>query len=141
MIIDNINTEVKYIVLKTPFITALRRVEVIEFVRVHLICSDGSVGIGEAPATMAITGEDIEIILESIKKVKDELIGLDTKKALIRLHEMTIGSSAKAALDIALMGLFGGFKLENTHHIQTDITISLNPIQVMLSDAKIACSS
>ncbi|MBL1242890.1 MAG: dipeptide epimerase [Sulfurimonas sp.] len=141
MIIKNINTEVKYIALKIPFITALRRVEVIEFVRVYVICDEGKVGIGEAPATMAITGEDISIILESIQKVKDSLVGLEIKKALEVLHEQSIGSSAKAAIDIALMNLLGFFKLEDTSFIQTDITISLNPIETMLRDANRACEN
>lgn len=141
MIIKKISTEVKYIELKIPFITALRRVDTIEFVRVHVICDEEEVGIGEAPATMAITGEDISIILESIQKVKDSLVGLEIKKALEVLHEQSIGSSAKAALDIALMNLLGFFKLEDTSFIQTDITISLNPIEKMLNDAKIACEN
>ena len=141
MIIKKISTEVKYIGLKIPFITALRRVDTIEFVRVHVICDEGEVGIGEAPATMAITGEDISIILESIQKVKDSLVGLEIKKALEVLHEQSIGSSAKAALDIALMNLLGFFKLEDTSFIQTDITISLNPIETMLRDANRACEN
>lgn len=141
MIIKNISTEVKYIPLKTPFITALRRVNTIEFIRVHIVCDQGEVGIGEAPATMAITGEDISIILESIKKVKDTLIGLEIKKALEVLHEQSIGSSAKAALDMALMSILGFFKLEDTSFIQTDITISLNCVETMLSDAKKACEN
>ncbi|CAI6152739.1 MAG: L-Ala-D/L-Glu epimerase [uncultured Sulfurimonas sp.] len=141
MIIKSIQTEIKYIPLKTPFITALRRVDTIEFVRVHVICSDGEIGIGEAPATMAITGEDIEIILASIKKVKTTLIGLDIESALEELHKTGIGSSTKAALDIAFMSLLGFFTLEDISSINTDITISLNPIDKMLSDAKIACSS
>ncbi len=141
MIIKNISTEVKYIPLKTPFITALRRVNTIEFIRVHIVCDQGEVGIGEAPATMAITGEDISIILESIQKVKDTLIGLEIKKALEVLHEQSIGSSAKAALDMALMSILGFFKLEDTSFIQTDITISLNCVETMLSDAKKACEN
>ena len=141
MIIKKISAEVKYIELKIPFITALRRVDTIEFVRVHVIGDEGEVGIGEAPATMAITGEDISIILESIQKVKDSLVGLEIKKALEVLHEQSIGSSAKAALDIALMNLLAFFKLEDTSFIQTDITISLNPIETMLSDANRACEN
>jgi L-alanine-DL-glutamate epimerase-like enolase superfamily enzyme len=90
---------------------------------------------------MAITGEDISIILESIQKVKDSLVGLEIKKALEVLHEQSIGSSAKAALDIALMNLLGFFKLEDRSFIQTDITISLNPIEKMLNDANRACEN
>jgi len=133
-----ISTQVKHIPLKTPFITALRRVENIEFIRLYVECSDGSVGIGEAPATFAITGENIEIILESIASVKEGLYGLDIQRAIKTLHETTIGSSAKAALDMAFVSLFGFFKLENTLPIQTDITISLNPKEKMLQDARVA---
>jgi len=143
MKITSIKTEVKHIALKTPFITALRRVETIEFVRVHILCDDGSVGVGEAPATMAITGENIEIILDSIEKVKHELIGLDILKALDVLHQSSIGSSAKAALDIACVFLSAKtqtlleyFSISNTSTIKTDITISLNSEDKMLGDAK-----
>ena len=60
MIIEKIDSEIKKIPLKTPFITALRRVENVEFVRVTLKCSNDFLGIGEAPATKAITGEDLD---------------------------------------------------------------------------------
>lgn len=135
MKIKSITTEVKYIVLKTPFVTALRRVETIEFVRVSVVCDDGSQGLGEAPSTLAITGEDIAIIDNSIKKVKENLIGLEVKEALILLHKQSIGSSAKAALDMAFMSLLGFFRLENRESIKTDITISLNSVDEMLKDA------
>jgi len=141
MKIKSIKTEVKYIPLKTPFITALRRVKTIEFVRVSVLCDDGSVGIGEAPATMAITGENIDIILASIEKVRVSLLGLDIKDALNAVHQTSIGSSAKAALDIAFMSLLGFFRLEDTTPIQTDITISLNTVDMMLSDAQTACDN
>ena len=133
-----ISTEVKQIALKTPFITALRRVENIEFVRLHVECSDGSIGIGEAPATFAITGENIEIILESIASIKEGLYALDVQTAIETLHKTTIGSSAKAALDMAFVSLLGFFKLENKLSIETDITISLNPKEKMLQDARVA---
>ncbi len=137
----NISTQVKHIPLKTPFITALRRVETIEFVRVRVECEGGSFGIGEAPATMAITGEDIEIILDSIERASKELLGLDVSMALEILHKQSIGSSAKAALDMAFMSLLGFFKLENRDAIKTDITISLNDKETMLEDARVAFKS
>jgi len=141
MIIQSITAEVQYIPLKTPFITALRRVDTIEFVRLSVECEEGQVGIGEAPATLAITGEDIEIILASIAKIRDKLIGLDVKLALEELHKKSIGSSAKAALDMAFMSLLGFFRLQNKEPIRTDITISLNEVATMLEDAKEACES
>jgi len=137
-IISQITTKVETLALKTPFITALRRVENIEFVRVHVLLNDGKIGIGEAPATFAITGEDIEIILDSISQVKDSFVGLSPTMALEKLHSLSIGSSAKASLDMAFMSLIAPFKLLHTQSIKTDITISLNPKEKMLHDARVA---
>jgi L-alanine-DL-glutamate epimerase-like enolase superfamily enzyme len=107
------------------------------------------VGIGEAPATFAITQEDIPIILSSIEKIKESLLGLEITEALRVLHETNIGSSAKAALDIACVTLLAKqkkqslleyFAIKDLRPIQTDITISLNDKETMLSDAKKALS-
>jgi len=136
MKIKSIQTEVKYIALKTPFITALRRVEEIEFVRVLVECDDGTLGIGEAPATFAITGEDIRTIVDSIESIKTSLLGLNIETALEYLHKQSIGSSAKASLDMAIMTLLGYKDLQNIEPIQTDITISFNDKDTMLDDAK-----
>ena len=133
-----ISAQVKRIPLKTPFITALRRVENIEFVRVSVTCDDASVAIGEAPATLAITGEDIEIIMNSIATLKEKLQGLSLDKALVSLHKSSVGSSAKAALDMAFMSQLQPFKILHKEAIQTDITISLNKKETMLQDAKVA---
>lgn len=45
--------------LKTPFITALRRVDVAEDLVVKVYTDDGHVGYGNAPATVVITGDSI----------------------------------------------------------------------------------
>jgi len=146
--IQSITTEVKYIPLKTPFITALRRVDNIEFVRVKVSCDNGLIAYGEAPATKAITGEDIEIILNSISSVKELFINQSPQEALDILHKKTeIGSSAKAALDIALfsllaqekkMSLFEFLGAEKPITLYTDITISLKNTDEMLEDSKSA---
>ena len=98
MKISSIETEVKYIPLKTPFITALRRVENIEFVRVKVSCENGLVAFGEAPATKAITGEDIKIILESIESVKKLFVGIIPEKALRVLHNAEAGFQVKPGM-------------------------------------------
>ncbi len=140
MKIENIRYEKKYIPLKTPFATALRRVENVEFVRVSIGFDDGSIAQGEAPATKAITGEDLEDIMYSIESVKVELLGLKAVDAMRKLHQTNIGSSAKAALDMALF--FQGNRLDNedARAIKTDVTISLNSVDVMMADAKKALS-
>lgn len=156
MKIKDIKTEVVKIPLKTPFVTALRRVEDVEFVRVHIVCDDGNIGIGEAPATKAITGEGIDEILDSIKSVTNTLISNMPSDALELLHEhrgtnhpiCTMGSSARAALDMALLSLIANsqninmykyFGADKPSTLQTDVTISLNDAQKMLEDAKRAC--
>lgn len=146
MRIVEISTEVKYIELKTPFKTALRTATHVEFVRVHVTDENGNAGIGEAPATKAITGEDIEIILGSIESVREQFLNLTCRNALLLLHTgCVIGSSAKAALDIAFVSLDAKqknltlaeqFCIDDFAPIKTDITISLNEAAVMLNDAK-----
>jgi L-alanine-DL-glutamate epimerase-like enolase superfamily enzyme len=153
MKIKNITTEVIHIPLKTPFITALRRVENIEFVRVKLECINGLIAYGEAPATMAITGEDIPIILNSISLIKNDLLNIDLNSALEVLHNSSIGSSAKASLDMAIISLLAKEKniplykyfIKKDENLEvktlfTDVTISLNTIDVMFKDAKDAIS-
>lgn len=156
MKIKEITTEVVKIPLKTPFITALRSVEDVEFVRVSIVCDDDNIGLGEAPATKAITGEGIEEIIDSIKSVTKTLISNMASDALELLHEQresdhpicTMGSSARAALDMALLSLIANsqnvdmykyFGAKETISLQTDVTISLNEPQKMLEDAKRAC--
>lgn len=146
MKITKITTQVKQIELKTPFKTALRETSHVEFVRVHVEDENGHVGIGEAPATMAITGEDIEIILNSIDSVREQFLELTCKETLEILHSTCgIGSSAKAALDMAFISLHVKqknralaeyFCIEDFTPIKTDVTISLNSANVMLEDAK-----
>lgn len=148
MRIKHVECEVKNIPLKTPFITALRRVENVEFVRIVIRSDDWTFSIGEAPATKAITGEDIEIILNSIESVKDMFIGCTAKEAIDILHSVCkIGSSAKAALDMAFLTLMAkeedktlyeylGAKSVET--LRTDVTISLKDSDAMLEDSRTA---
>jgi len=143
--IQEIDTSLEKIPLRTPFVTALRRVEAVAFVRVVFTCNKGVMAYGEAPATKAITGEDLASILCAIASLKDDLIGLTPSEALKRLHVSTIGSSAKAALDMAIVSLLAQQNnqtlLEYLHvkdfsPIVTDVTISLNAAKTMLADAK-----
>ena len=148
MRITDIEISHERVALAHPFVTALRRVENVEFVRVFVRCSHGFVGIGEAPATVAITGEDIDSITNAIAELKEHLIGLDKESALQKVHQSTIGSSAKAALDMALIHLetqqkgitFAEyFGIKDYTPLQTDITISLGDERGMLEAAKDAC--
>ena len=148
MKIVSITTELKYIALKTPFVTALRRVESIEFVRVRVESDTGFFAYGEAPATKAITGEGIEDILESIAIIKEQLFTKDLETALSIIDDSSIGSSAKASLDMAIVilmakelkkPLFKYLGASKPCTLYTDVTISLNPLEVMLKDSHDAC--
>ncbi|WP_373069936.1 dipeptide epimerase [Sulfurimonas sp.] len=139
MIIKNITTSVEKIPLKTPFITSLRRVENVEFVRVKIECENGSISFGEAPATKAITGEDLISIESSINKHKSKFIGLQVHECFEELHSLDIGSSAKASLDMAFYNFINPMK--NQTDKQSAITISLGEVSKMLVDANIACTN
>jgi L-alanine-DL-glutamate epimerase-like enolase superfamily enzyme len=145
MQISKITTSIENIPLKTPFCTALRRVDAVMFVRVKLTCRNGLFAYGEAPATKAVTGEDLESISSSIEVVKEELYAKELFAALKILHVKSIGSSAKAALDMAILSLLAQknkqtllqyLGAKDFSPIQTDITISLNDADTMLEDAK-----
>ena len=148
MKIKSILTELKLIPLKTPFITALRRVDDVEFVRMTLVTDTDLIAIGEAPATKAITGEDLDTILDSINSVKSSLIDTSPLEALELVHKSSIGSSAKACIDMALVFLLAteknqdiseylGAKEKST--LQTDITVSLENEDFMLKKSISMC--
>ena len=151
MKIKSIECEIKLIPLKTPFITALRRVENVEFVRVRMECENGLVGIGEAPATKAITNEDIYDIMSSVWKVEDSLIAQNLEESLSILHSnCEIGSSAKASLDMAIVSLLAQQKNQKLYEyfgakkpvkLKTDITISYKKVHEMVEDSRVAISN
>jgi len=152
MKIVKIETEIEYIELKTPFVTALRTAWHVEFVRVHVACDNGFVAIGEAPATKAITGEDLETITEAIAQYKSTFYFHMPKDALKILHAQCekMGSSAKAALDMAFVSLLAQEKnlplyqylgAKEATTLQTDVTISLNTPDAMFEEAVLACGN
>ena len=150
MKITAITLKIEKIPLKTPFITALRRVEYVENLRICIHTDTPSIGLGAAPATKAVTGEDLKSIQSSIKKIiTPKLIGvlfkLDTLLNL--LHSACEGnSSAKAAVDMALYDLAAMQQQQNLLEylggepimLETAVTISLNPVEKMVEDAGIA---
>lgn len=135
MVIKNITLKRKSLALKKPFITALRRVEHVEFIRVSVTTTCNNIAIGEAPATKAITGEDLETISHTITHIIAPMLqGLHVKEAIKVLPLTCKGNtSAKAALDMALFNLL--YPLKEPITLQSDITISLNSPSKMLDDA------
>lgn len=140
-----IQTSIEKIPLQTPFSTALRRVDAVAFIRIKLSCQNDIIAYGEAPATKAITNEDLTTITDDIENIKESIIGLTLEDALESLHVKSIGSSAKAALDMAIVSCLAQEKgkslleyldAKDLTPIKTDVTISLNDIDTMLQDAK-----
>ncbi len=151
MKVDKIQTSIETIALKKPLITAIERVDEIEFVRVKVTCDNGSFTVGEAVGAKRLTGEGIKEILDSISKVKDRLIGKELSDAIDILHEQTnIGVCAKSALDSAFVVLLAQSKVQslyqylgavNSKLIQSAITINLNSKNKMLEDIKEAVAN
>jgi len=147
MTITDITLVKEKIPLKTPFITALRRVENVENIRVTIHTDRPFIGHGAAPATKAITGEDLDTISRTIKKViTPRLIGktFDLPLLLETLHLCCPGnSSAKAAIDMALYDLASmveekslvAFLGAAPRPLQTALTISLKSPEEMAKDA------
>ncbi|WP_370850972.1 mandelate racemase/muconate lactonizing enzyme family protein [Megasphaera sp.] len=140
--------------LKTPFITALRRVDVAEDLIVCVRTDDGHVGYGNAPATVVITGDSHESVAAAVKNtLGPQIIGMDIddrEEILERIQKgMVHNTSAKAALDIAVHDLFGqryGMPLYRffggrKQRIASDLTISVNEPATMAADAQKAVAA
>ncbi|MEX2103984.1 MAG: dipeptide epimerase [Bacilli bacterium] len=148
MIITSIETRRQAVKLKKPFKTALRTVEIAYSVIVSIRCENGMIGWGEAPPTLAITGESLESIESAIlHTIRPQIIGQSLfayEKVFHLIHQSSVGNgSAKAAIDMALYDLLsqgagmplyqflGGYR--NT--IETDYTVSVNEPEEMGEDA------
>lgn len=147
MKITDIRTTLLTAPLKTPFVTSLRRVDMLEDLVVIIECDDGSVGYGEGAPTPVITGETIGSMTATIDFIKPHLIGMeidDLDTILKVMHSVIIkNTTAKSALEIALYDLkakseklplyqmLGGTKT----NFRTDITISMGEIDKMISDS------
>lgn len=148
MKITNILTDEVFIPLAVPFKTALRTVENVEDIVVKIETDTGAVGYGEAPPTAVITGDtkgSIRCAVESF--IKPALLGMDIENLegiMHRLHSCILkNTSAKAAVDMAVYDLYaqhygaplykllGGARTE----IETDLTISVNPVEEMVRDS------
>jgi o-succinylbenzoate synthase len=148
MKITDIRTQLFKAPLKTPFVTALRRVEMLEDLVVIIECDDGSVGYGEGAPTPVITGETMGSMIAAVDYIKPFILGReveDLDNLLSQLHSLIVkNTTAKSALESALYDLkaqaekkplfrmLGGTQ----KHFETDITISMNEIGKMVADAQ-----
>jgi len=136
--------------LKTPFQTALRRVELLEDLVVLIHTDAGIIGYGEGAPTPVITGETMGTMQAVIDYLTPYLIGREIEdfETLIDIvqHRILKNTTAKSALEIALFDLkaksqslplfemLGGVQKE----FETDLTISLGETQKMVADACLA---
>jgi len=147
MKIKSINTGLLLSPLKTPFITAVRSVDVLTDVIVRIETDSGLVGWGAAPPTAKVTGEMVGSITGAVNEViAPLLLGSDCEylEGNLELLDGALlhNTSAKAAVDIALHDIWGKsigqpvWKLfgGNGKSIASDVTISLNSPEVMAAD-------
>ena len=148
MKIQSIRTAEIQIPLRTPFKTALRTATHVHDLLVCVESEDGRKGYGEAPPTAVITGDTLGSIHAAIEEtIAPTLTGMeidDMDGIMTKLERcMVKNTSAKAAVDMAVWDLFAKscgkplYKvLGGTHPtLETDITISVNPVEEMVRDA------
>ncbi len=152
MKITSIHTQRLKAPLKTPFVTALRRVDALEDVVVIVECDNGYRGSGEGAPTPQITGETIGSIEAAISFIAPYLIGKEIEDfdTLIHIvhHTIVKNTTAKSALEIALYDLKAQSQqmplyrmLDGTQTaFRTDITISMAETEKMVSNALHAVS-
>ncbi|WP_159818760.1 dipeptide epimerase [Colwellia sp. 20A7] len=148
MKITNIRFAKLIVPLITPFKTSMRTVENIEDLVVIVETDAGQVGYGSAPATPVITGDTHGSIMAAITSVLlPKLRGMEIENLNSIIHviqsSLVNNSSAKAALELAIYDLWGKFhnaplyKLlgGGNNTLKTDITISVDTIDKMVSDS------
>ena len=152
MKITNIYTTILKAPLKTPFVTSLRHVKMLEDLLVIIECDEGTVGYGEGAPTPQITGETLGSMQATIDYIKPHIMGKDIEdfeKILKNIHNLILkNTTAKSILEIALYDLkakseklplyrmFGGTKTS----FKTDITISMGEIDKMIEESQSALS-
>jgi len=147
MLITRITVGEVKVPLKVPFKTALRTVNEVHDLVLMVETDIGLTGYGSATATAVITGDLIDSMRAGLALLAPRLLGrklLDFNALLRTLHHGLVHhSSLKAGLEIALYDLraqsvglplyqlLGGGEPQ----IKTDVTISVNPVEVMVKDA------
>jgi o-succinylbenzoate synthase len=148
MKIIEIKSQILKTPLKTPFKTALRTVTHLEDLVVMIHTDNGLIGYGEGASTAVITGETLTSMQGAIEHIKPILLNReieDFNTLLLSIEQsMIYNTTIKSALEIALYDLraqslklplyklLGGSKTT----FKTDITISLNSIDIMIEDCK-----
>ena len=131
-----------------PFKTALRTVDRLEDIVVRVVGENGAEGFGEAPPTAVITGDTKGSILCAIQDfIAPAILGMDLmdlEAVMKRLNScMVHNTTPKAAVDMALYDLWAKTQGKPLYQLlgnartsfETDITISVNPVEEMIKDS------
>jgi o-succinylbenzoate synthase len=134
--------------LVRPFKTALRTVNAVDDIVVRVLTDEGAVGYGEAPPTAVITGDTRGSILCAILDfIRPSLIGMDVMDLdgiMAKLHGCLVhNTTPKAAVDMAIYDLWAKAQGKPLYQLlggartqfQTDLTISVNPVDEMVADS------
>ena len=148
MVIQDIRTGRISLPLRHPFKTALRTVTHLEDVAVMVVADDGQAGYGEAPPTAVITGDTLGSIECAVRDfIRPALVGMEVEDLdgiMKKLQGcMVKNTSAKAAVDMAVYDLWGkryGIPVWRAlggarRELETDLTISVNPVEEMVRDS------
>lgn len=140
--------------LVTPFKTALRTVNSVNDIVIAVETDTGAEGYGEAPPTAVITGDTKGSIRCAIEDfIAPAICGMElcdeaSIDAIMKKMQQAIvkNTSAKAAVDMAIYDLYGKltgkplYRLLGGSHcretVETDLTISVNPVEEMVRDAQ-----
>ncbi|WP_066506649.1 dipeptide epimerase [Abyssisolibacter fermentans] len=130
-----------------PFNTSIRTVDSINNIIVKIITDNGLVGYGEAAPHPFVTGETKDSIKATLEHIGNKITGMNLENfegIMIEIHNRILNNtSAKSAIDMAIFDLYaqyldkplytilGGYRRQ----IETDISISLNPITEMVNDS------
>ena len=123
--------------LHNPFVTSQGRATSGRGVAVHLTLNDGRATRGESVPVAYVTGETVESVLETVRRVAPELVGLDVtryRQALEAVSRLAPESpSARCGLEMAaldawalatgrtLQGLWGGAQ----DAVESDLTLPI----------------
>ncbi len=134
--------------LAHPFKTALRTVDRLDDIVVRVVGENGLEGYGEAPPTAVITGDTKGSILCAIQDfITPAIVGMDLEElpeVMERLNScMVHNTTPKAAVDMALYDLWAKTQGKPLYQLlgnaktsfETDITISVNPVEEMVKDS------
>ena len=151
MRIRTFRTGLLRIPLRTPFKTALRTVESIEDAVIRFETDCGFFGYGEAPPTVAITGDSLDGILYALQnRLGPALVGRDVRDIAVNCaivqNALPKNTSAKAAAEIALYDLYAQSRALPLYaalgggipRLTTDLTISVNDTATMIADCETA---